>query len=188
MKIIKQLNKGIILFLIGASCYATIEILWRGHTHWTMAILGGILFLLLGGLNEWLPWQMPLVTQCIIGTLLVTAVEFAAGLILNVWLGLDIWDYSSVPGNILGQICPQFMIAWTGLSLAAIIIDDWIRYWLWGEQRPHYFLFKKRTNQGSFSFNSAPLLSAQEATREESASGSQAGSASCGIRQTAKTP
>ena len=133
-----QAEKALVLFLIGAVLYAAIELLWRGHTHWTMAALGGLLFLLLGGLNNWLPWEMPLLWQIIIGTAIVTAAEFAAGCVLNLWLGLGIWDYSNLPGNILGQICPQFTLAWAGLSLVAIVLDDYIRYWLWHEDRPHY--------------------------------------------------
>ena len=81
---------------------------------------------------------MPLLWQIIIGTAIVTAAEFVAGCILNLWLGLGIWDYSNLPGNILGQICPQFTLAWAGLSLIAIVLDDYIRYWLWGDERPYY--------------------------------------------------
>ena len=131
-----QAGKALVLFLIGAVLYAAIELLWRGHTHWAMAVLGGTLFLLLGGLNNWIPWEMPLLWQIVTG--IVTATEFAAGCVLNLWLKLDIWDYSRLPGNILGQICPQFTLAWAGLSLVAIVLDDYIRYWLWGEERPHY--------------------------------------------------
>lgn len=142
--ILRRFNKAAILFLIGAAAYALIEVAFRGYTHWTMAVLGGILFLLLGGINEWIPWEMPLTLQCIIGAVMVTVAEFLAGLILNVWLGLGIWDYSDVPGNILGQICPQFIFAWLGLSLVAIILDDWLRYWLFGEARPHYTIILRR--------------------------------------------
>lgn len=136
--VLHQASKALVLFLFGAVLYAAIEIMWRGYTHWTMAALGGLLFLLLGGLNNWLPWDMPLLWQIIIGTAIVTAAEFVAGCILNLWLGLGIWDYSNLPGNILGQICPQFTLAWAGLSPIAIVLDDYIRYWLWGDERPYY--------------------------------------------------
>lgn len=141
MKLLVRANKAVILAIIGGAAYAGIEVLWRGHTHWTMAVLGGILFVLLGALNE--HQKIPLLLQSILGALLVTAAEFVAGLILNVWLGLDIWDYSDVPGNILGQVCPQFILAWMGLALAAIFLDDYLRYWLWGEPRPRYRLFHR---------------------------------------------
>ena len=63
-----------------------------------------------------------------------------AGLILNVWLGLGIWDYTNMPGNVMGIICPQFTAAWVGLSLLAILLDDWLRYRMFGEDKPHYRL------------------------------------------------
>lgn len=134
----RHLVKAMVLFYIGAFLYGAIEILWRGYTHWTMAVLGGLLFLLLGGLNEWLPWAMPLWLQVLVGTLAVTAAEFVCGVILNIWLDMGIWDYSQIPGNILGQICPQFTFAWMGLSLVAILLDDFIRYCLFSEEKPHY--------------------------------------------------
>lgn len=132
--------KALVLFLIGGLIYAAIEILWRGYTHWTMAVLGGLLFLLLGGMNNWLPWEMPLWMQCVIGAVIVTVAELLAGIILNIWLDLAIWDYSQLPGNILGQVCPQFALAWCGLSLVAILLDDYLRYWLFNEEKPHYRL------------------------------------------------
>lgn len=70
--------------------------------------------------------------------------EQAFGLILNVWLGLGMWDYSNMPGNILGQICPQFMVLWFFLSAIGIFLDDLIRWRIFGEEKPHYHLFKKR--------------------------------------------
>lgn len=39
---------------------ALLETAWRGHTHWTMFVLGGFLFLILGELNEGLlEWDTP---------------------------------------------------------------------------------------------------------------------------------
>lgn len=137
-------EKAVVLFLCGGTTYALIEILWRGYTHWTMAVLGGLLFLLIGGLNNWLPWEMPLTLQCVLGAAMVTAAELLAGIILNIWLGLDIWDYSQMPGNFLGQICPQYTLAWAGLSLVAIVLDDYLRHWLWQEELPHYRFLKRR--------------------------------------------
>lgn len=141
---LKRLNRMLILFLIGAGLYALIELLFRGHTYWTMAALGGVLFLLLGGINNYLSWDMPLIWQCVLGAVIATVAELLAGLILNVWLGLGIWDYSDMSYNLWGQICPQFSAAWAGLSLVAILLDDWLRCWLWGQDRPRYTIFRKR--------------------------------------------
>ena len=45
-------SKAAALFLTGGTAYALLETAWRGHTHWTMFVLGGFLFLILGELNE----------------------------------------------------------------------------------------------------------------------------------------
>ena len=140
MRILKHANKAVTLFFIGGGAYVLVELLFRGHSHWTMALLGGLCFVLIGGINNWIPWKMPLPLQCLIGAGVVTLVELVAGLILNVWLGLEIWDYSNMAGNFLGIICPQFTLAWVGLSLLAILLDDWLRYKLFSEEKPHYRL------------------------------------------------
>ena len=135
---IRYIGKMLLLFLIGGATYILIELLWRGHTHWTMASLGGLCFLLIGGINNWIPWEMPIWKQCLIGACVVTALELVFGIILNIWLGLGIWDYTFMPGNFLGQICPQFFMAWVGVSFLAILFDDWLRYKLFKEDKPHY--------------------------------------------------
>ena len=136
----KNWKKAPVLAVIGALAYGGVELLWRGRTHWTMLVLGGVLFVLLGLINEVLPWDMPLLPQALLGAAAVTAAELAAGLVLNVWLGLGIWDYSRMPGNLWGQICPQFAALWVPLSVVGIVLDDWLRFWLWGEERPRYKL------------------------------------------------
>lgn len=141
----KQLCKFLFLCAVGGSLYAAIEILWRGYTHWTMAVLGGACFVICGGLNEWLSWDTPLWTQALICCLAITVAELAAGLILNLWLGLGIWDYSGLPYNLAGQICLGYSCLWYLLSIPAIVLDDWLRYWFFGEERPRYNLrFRKR--------------------------------------------
>ena len=42
-----MVKKGELLsvFSIGAAGYSLLEILWRGNTHWTMTLAGGICFM-----------------------------------------------------------------------------------------------------------------------------------------------
>ncbi len=134
------LNKYLLLFGIGGIIYIILELLWRGWSHWTMFILGGVCFVCLGLINEVIPWNMPLWKQVLIGAFIITALEFLTGCIVNLWLGWGIWDYSKLPGNILGQICPEFFMLWLAIALAGIILDDWLRYWLFDEELPHYTL------------------------------------------------
>lgn len=139
----RRLSKYGVLFIIGAVLYFETELNWRYFNgtlpvHWSMPLLGAVLFILIGGLNNWLPWEMPFLLQCLIGAATVTAAEFVSGCILNLWLGWNVWDYSDIPGNLLGQICPAFFAAWIVVSAAAIVVDDWLRYKLYGEEKPHY--------------------------------------------------
>lgn len=139
MKNIKELFKIFILFLIGGTSYCGIEILWRGYTHWTMGILGGFCFVVIGGLNNYIPWKMKLWKQAVIGSLVVTSCELVFGIILNLFLGLHIWDYSDISFNLLGQICLPFIILWFFLSVICIFADDWLRYILFHEEKPKYY-------------------------------------------------
>lgn len=138
-KSLKELFKVVILFLIGGLAYCGIEILWRGHTHWTMGVLGGFCFVIIGGLNNYIPWEMKLWKQAVTGSLVVTSCEFIAGIILNLFLGLHIWDYSNMPFNLLGQICLPFTVLWFFLSIVCIFVDDWLRYTLFYEEKPKYY-------------------------------------------------
>lgn len=137
----RRICKALILATIGGAVYASMELAFRGRTHWTMAVLGGVLFVVIGLFNEVLPWEMSLTLQAVLGSLVVTGVELGAGIILNCWLGLDIWDYSNLPFNLWGQICLPFSALWVLLAGFAVVLDDWLRYWMFGEDRPHYVLF-----------------------------------------------
>ena len=136
----RLLNKYLTLFDVGGLLYILLELAWRGWSHWTMFVLGGLCFIGLGLINEVLSWEMPLWRQILVGACLITVLEFLTGCVVNQWLGWGVWDYSNKPGNILGQICPQFFLLWLLVSLAGIVLDDWLRYWWFGEEWPHYRL------------------------------------------------
>ncbi len=134
----RQYLKLLSLFAVGGPLYNLLELTWRSWTHWTMFFLGGACFVCLGLINEVLPWEMPIWQQTTIGACIITGLEFLTGCIVNLWLGWGVWDYSGMPGNILGQICPQYAVYWLLVALAGVILDDCLRYWWWSEERPHY--------------------------------------------------
>ena len=138
MNKLKTIIEYLILFLVGGITYYMIEILWRGYSHYTMMLLGGICFSLIGLLNEGYNYDMSLRKQMFISAIIITVLEFIFGIILNKILGLGIWDYSDMPFNLMGQICLPFTILWFFLSLVAIVVDDYIRYFIFGEEEPHY--------------------------------------------------
>ena len=129
--------KNLLIFSIFGLTYGLIEILWRGYTHPSMVIVGGSCGLLIGLLNE-RNKEMNLLLQMVEGMVIVTVLEFVSGIILNLCLGLNIWDYSNMRFNLLGQVCPQFCIAWFFLSYFVIRIDDLLRKTITSEDRNHY--------------------------------------------------
>jgi len=136
-----QWRRNLTLGMIGGALYVAAEYLWRGYSHWTMFILGGFCFVAVGSINEIISWEMPFVLQMGMGASIITASEFCTGCIVNLWLGWNIWDYSSFYGNLLGQVCPLFSLLWFFLSGIIIYIDDWIRWKWYGEEVPRYYFF-----------------------------------------------
>ena len=131
-------KKYFILGIIGGAVYVLLEMLWRGYSHWTMFLLGAVCFILIGLVNEVFEWDTPLILQMFCGCAIITALEFVTGCIVNLWLGWDVWDYSRYKFNVLGQISLRSSVGWYFLSLVGIFLDDWLRYRLFGEEKPRY--------------------------------------------------
>lgn len=140
----KNALKHLVLFVIFGAIYVIIELLYREYSHWTMFIVGGLCGICVGLLNEVFPWSMPIWTQAGIGAVMITAIEFVCGVVVNLWLGWNVWDYSNTPLNILGQVCLPFSLIWFALAHAAIVLDDYLRYWLFNEEKPHYTFWFNR--------------------------------------------
>lgn len=134
----KTLIKNIILFIIFGTIYFYIECVWKGHlTHWSMFILAGLIGTLIGWINEYIPWEVPFWRQCIIGMIIATLGEAITGIIVNIHLGLNVWHYNYL-AFFWGQCSIPFMLAWLLLAGVCIILDDWIRWKWFGEEKPHY--------------------------------------------------
>lgn len=125
------------MFYIGGMLYVALELLWRGRSHPSMFVLGGLCFLVIGSLNEAWP-SLALPFQAILGAVLTTALELVCGSIVNLWLGLGVWDYSMLPMNFRGQICLFFFLLWIPLSGFGVLLDDMLRFWLFHEPIPVY--------------------------------------------------
>ena len=123
MKRLKILWKNTVFFSIGGVGYAVIEILWRGRTHWTMVIAGGVCFVIFSRIAEKFK-RSPLVIKAMIAALGVTLIELLFGVVFNIIFGMGVWDYSSNRFNILGQICPLFSLLWALLALVFVPIAE----------------------------------------------------------------
>jgi len=137
----QRIAKLAILFYAGGSTYLTIEMFFRGYTHTSMFFVGAIAFILVGGINNWFSWNLSILLQMLISATLITVIEFISGFILNILLNLGIWDYSGLPLNLLGQICLPYTGIWFLLSVVAIVLDDVLRWQLFNESKPRYYLF-----------------------------------------------
>lgn len=108
-------------FWLGGTIYQALELWWRRRTHWTMFLAGGTCSVLLNFLCNDVFSVLPLPFKCLLGAGIITAVEFCFGCVVNLKFQMNVWDYSQMRGNVLGQICPYFSVLWCVLSLPAIL-------------------------------------------------------------------
>lgn len=108
--------KACVLFYLGGASYMILEFLWRGRSHGSMFILGGLCFLLIGKLSAWLA-KVPLAMQLLLFSAMITFLELLTGLLVNSAYG--VWDYRQMPFNFLGHICLPFSLLWIPVSLGA---------------------------------------------------------------------
>jgi len=112
--------------------YVAMETVFRGYSHPSMLFVGGLCGVLVGAINQHPRfYNAPVILQSAVGAVIVLAVEFLAGCVLNLWLGLGVWDYTGQPGNIMGQVCPLFGLLWFLIMPLAIWAEDTARWFIW---------------------------------------------------------
>lgn len=134
----KKLSKYLFLFVLGGTVYYGFEMLFRGFSHWTMFVLGGICLVFCAQQGMWTHWREPLWKQVGWSMVFVTASEFITGIIVNKFLGWDVWDYTGLPFEFMGQICLPFFVIFSGLSAAGIVLSGYVLFFLYGEERPRF--------------------------------------------------
>ena len=113
------------VYLFGSVLYGSIEILYRGYTHWTMLILGGLCFSVMYLLSG---TSLPFMARLVLSALIISVLEFGTGYVVNIILGWQVWDYSSQPLNILGQVCPAYSFIWFLLSVPGMSMCWFLRH------------------------------------------------------------
>lgn len=137
--------KNYILFIIGFFSYSAIEVGYRGYTFFLSGVMGGIAVIIIDKFNDYISWDLDFVLQCMLGSIVITLLEFIFGILDCHIFHLNMWDYSMLPFNYKGIICLPFFIIWIFLSGLVIVSADWINYYLLKEQetKPYYVLFGK---------------------------------------------
>ena len=115
----------LVVFAVGAAGYSFVEILWRGYTHWTMSLTGGICLLLIYLMNFNI--NAGLFAKAVAAAVIITTAELIAGMIVNVALGWHVWDYSALPLNFKGQICALYSFFWFVMSIPLIKLCELLK-------------------------------------------------------------
>lgn len=136
----RKSGQYLIITSVGGAIYYGFELIFRGFSHWTMYLLGGICFLFMyiqGKITNWKESMARMISVC---TIFVASMEFITGIIVNKYLKWNVWDYSDQPLNLFGQICLPFSIIFSGLSAFGIILSGYIGYWFFGEEKPDFHI------------------------------------------------
>lgn len=113
-----------LVLLLGAAGYPLAELCWRGRTHWSMALLGGLCLCGIFYVSECTCGVLDLFSRALICCVMISEAEFIFGVIFNLSAGLGIWDYTEKPLNLLGQICAEYSLLWLSLSLPMLALFD----------------------------------------------------------------
>lgn len=126
--------EALLILFFGGVVYCALEMLWRGRTHISMAICAGVCFFAMYELQKLETFSaLPLPLRALCGAGIITLSELVTGCIVNLGLGLEVWDYSRLPFSFRGQICLPFSALWFLLSLAIFPVCDILRRAVFGK-------------------------------------------------------
>lgn len=128
------------IFLIGGTVYYTIEILYRGYSHISMFILAGLISITIALMNDFCySFETDYIIQVITAAIIATIGEGFTGILVNIILKLNVWDYSGLWGNFFfGQCNIFYCMAWIIICFFGIPILDTIEWKCFNGQRPYY--------------------------------------------------
>ena len=119
-------GKYLCLIGIGGSLYYVFEQLFRGFSHWSMFLLGGICFLFIYLQGSKIGWDEPLWKQILRCDIFVVSMEFMTGIVVNC-----MW-----------QICLPFAIIFAGLCAVGIFLSSYLACYLFGEEKPVFHVLR----------------------------------------------
>lgn len=140
-KMSRKISEYLLLWAVGGCLYYSFEVIFRGFSHWSMFVLGGICMMFCVWQGEVMKWEDSFVRQVLRCMVFVTACEFITGIIVNKWMHWQVWDYTGVPLQLWGQICVPFMVIFSGLCAIGIPLGGYLLWGLYGEKKPRFFLF-----------------------------------------------
>lgn len=131
--LLEKFQRDFLLWLTGGIAYFYMEIMFRGYSHYSMIICGGFCFLFAGKTGLSILYEKSrffIVKIMAASALIITTLEFVTGLIVNVVFDLEVWDYSRVKGNIMGQVCLPYTFLWGVLGLLCVYMTYMIQMFI----------------------------------------------------------
>ena len=135
---VKRLSEYLFLGTLGGTLYYTFEVIFRGFSHWSMFLLGGLCLIFFAQQGMWTGWDAPLWKQVGWCVIFVTACEFITGIFVNKIMGWAVWDYTDQPFQLMGQICLPFAVIFSGLCVLGIFLSSYLLHFLYREKLPHF--------------------------------------------------
>lgn len=118
------ISKRGLVFVMGGLMYALIEILARGYTHWSMVLTGGLCLTIMYEIH--VRTKFNIWVKCLFGAIVITTLEFIVGVLVNLVMHWNVWDYSYLPLNVLGQICVPYFFIWYLVSILGFVVCSFI--------------------------------------------------------------
>ncbi len=136
--LVRQIAVTIVIGLSSGLIYMSLELIYRGFTHWSSFLMGFIAgaFICDPLNNNSFKWDDPLIIQMTISSICITLMEYCVGKLVNT--DYSVWDYRDCLWNVEGMVCLGASLLWGILSLIPIFLGDFIRWKFFGEDKPKY--------------------------------------------------
>jgi len=121
---LKKIGEYSVIFIFGAAIYSILELIYRAKTHWSMTLTGGLCFAIVYCISK---TKLIFPLKCIISAIGITVLEFLCGCLVNIKMKWNVWDYSNMPFNCMGQICLSFYLLWLLLSAVGLLLSKQLR-------------------------------------------------------------
>ena len=150
MKIYSIIIGYLILFAIGGMCGWILELFFRRivHKKWInpgflngpfipLYGFGVVILYFISDLS--IAWYY----KAFLFLVLLTLIEYIAGIIFIKGMHIKLWDYSSRWGNIQGIICPLFSIIWAVIGVAFLftLYQPFKNIFIWTENNLSFYFF-----------------------------------------------
>lgn len=135
----REIVNSMIKCLTGGILYFYLEIAFRGFSHYSMFLCGGICFAIISEFGKQVLKNnniIPVILKIMfVGSLVITTLEYITGIIFNVYLGQEVWDYSDLKYNVDGQICAIYSLLWAVLSLICVCFGEVLEKFVFNDER-----------------------------------------------------